>query len=473
MRSLICSVSVIVCGLSSSGLAATFGPDSVRGSTLAVQIDEVARVGTPAASNNFASPVVSHGDLYIVDQRGTLYRAEGAGFSPVVAAIPDELSPTGRTALTNVAAGVSEDELFVLYTSSTLPTGLMAAQLPTGVSGADVAGTPLADVYDWRGNGAVYHVLYRYAVSDAGLSAPEPISAYEIQSPGAHSGGGLVTLPNGRLLLATGDNLPWGYNGLEAAQDTASHVSKLLLIDPDTGATTVAAKGVRNTQSLWLRKDQGETTVVFADIGGVTAEEINAIPLADLTDTSTIENFGWGIADDGQAREGTFIVESGPARSSGTPTAVGEVDPDALSEAGFETPYAQFNRGTPGDAFAVSGVAFSDLSFDLIETLFADLASGSLFATTDRLTEDVVDVFEVTLFDNAMEETSLLDLSIRSRTDPRFFTFADGTAGVLIESTGVLYRLTEIAAPAVSLPASGTLLGACLFGLYGLRRRRL
>ena len=35
------------------------------------------------------------------------------------------------------------------------------------------------------------------------------------------------------------------------------------------------------------------------------------------------------------------------------------------------------------------------------------------------------------------------DGSSPARADPRFFTFADGTAGVFLETTGDYYRLTE------------------------------
>lgn len=84
----------------------------------------------------------------------------------------------------------------------------------------------------------------------------------------------------------------WPMNGLDAPQDDSVHVSKLLLIKPETGSTEVAANGLRNTQSLRLHQDAGDTYLVFADIGGDTAQDINAIAFAEVLDTSAIENSG-------------------------------------------------------------------------------------------------------------------------------------------------------------------------------------
>ncbi len=461
-----------LCGVAVCAEASPIGPDPVLPSSLAVQITEAGQVGTPDARNNFASPVVVDGVLYVVDQRGTLYREGTAGFDAIAADPPAGVTPFGKTAIANISAGSAPGEIFVLYTSSTNPAGLVAPELPEGVSGECCDdGTQVSDLYDYNGTGPSYQVLARYTIGPSGLTDPDPIASFEVQgSGGAHRGGGMVTLPDGQVLLATGDSLPWGLNGLDAPQDDGSHLSKLLLIDPDSQSVTVAAKGVRNTQSLHLAQQNGETFVVFADIGGVTAEEVNAIRVADLTDTSKVENFGWGIASDGNAREGTFYVETGEARTAGTPAAIGVAEPDAPSEAEFEAPYAQFNREIPGSFVAISGVAFSQASFDLISTLSSDLVSGLLYGTSAPLGDSVVDVFDVALFDADLQETSLLDLSIQDRTDPRFFNFADGGAGVLIESTGALYRLTEIAAQAVPLPATMLMILSAFGALRGVGR---
>ncbi len=107
----------------------------------------------------------------------------------------------------------------------------------------------------------------------------------------------MVTIPSdnvqapGKILFSVGDCLPLGVNGLFGAQSPNSVCAKLLLIDPMTpGSYKIAASGVRNSQQMNI---EGEN-LVFMDIGGVTAEEVNVVPLADILDTETVENFGWG-----------------------------------------------------------------------------------------------------------------------------------------------------------------------------------
>merc|ERR1711935_734782 len=91
-----------------------------------------------------------------------------------------------------------------------------------------------------------------------------------------------------------------------------------------------------------------EMIMAFMDIGGVTAEEVNAFPLSAL-DSGSILNFGWGRSfEDGFAREGTFLVDHG------TPLVLG-TDPPCLAsapigEAGYVQPWVQFGR-TPDDIF--------------------------------------------------------------------------------------------------------------------------
>ena len=80
-------------------------------------------------------------------------------------------------------------------------------------------------------------------------------------------------------------------------------------------------------------------------------------------------------------------------------------------------------------------------------------------------------MFAVNLVDIFGDPTTLLALNDRSRDDPRFFQFADGGAGVLLERSGKIYRLTELKPSVVPLPAAGWLLIGSVGGIFLLRRR--
>lgn len=252
-------------------------------------------------------------------------------------------------------------------------------------------------------------------------------------------------MPDGRLAYTTGDNLPFGMEGRRAPQDDNSHLSKLLIVDPANGRVEVAAKGLRNVQHI--QRTVQPAGIAFADIGGVTSEEANFISWSDFLDTSTIENFGWGRNADGLAREGTFYVNEGtPFKLGDRPTATGQAP---VPEPGFRQPLAQYGRGdlSPFTFVAASGPAVSNKSFHQISMAIGDLASGEVFATTDKIEGLNVQLFLVNLVgtdgDPVGPTNSLNDLA-GGRSDPRFFLFPNGRAGVLLEATGAFYHLTEL-----------------------------
>ena len=139
--------------------------------------------------------------------------------------------------------------------------------------------------------------------------------------------------------------------------------------------------------------------VGFADIGGITAEEVNYVPLADLLDTSTIENFGWGRNPDGLAREGTFYIGPGVPLVFSTEPPTEGVSPSP--EPGFMQPLAQYGRNDPNGGFAVSGPVSSEESFNAITTLFGDLSKGIVYATTAPITDTNATVFRVNPYPRA------------------------------------------------------------------------
>ena len=471
-------------------------PSPILESDLTVQVDYIGTMpfelgfnfaGEPAP--NLGSPVSIQNKLYLIDQSDAIYRLNGSNNNPQIQEIfnifeaPEELTFDNRESILNIAPGSSYNSIYVMFTSATEPTtDIPISRLPDPLP--ELVGLekePVDDLYrietlpesvsflDPPETG--YQVLYEYKLAGSELTEPRAIAAFETQLGVAnHRGGGMLTLPDGKILFATGDALPLGADGRSAPQDLTEHVGKLLIIDPEDGSFEVAAKGVRNVQHLELvhsdpRDDRDYVScdrddynddynyddynynsenilVAFADIGGVTAEEINYVSLHDLLDTSTIENFGWGRNSDGLAREGTFYIEPGVPLVLGTSPPVSSSAPSP--ETGFIQPQAQDGRNDPNGGIAVSGPVTSKVSFDEITGLFSDLSSSIVYATTDPYTEIDSDVFKVNLIDeNGTPLDSLQDLT-GGRADPRFFQFPDGSAGVLTEATGDFYQLSEV-----------------------------
>ena len=447
-------------------------PNQVLPSDLTVQVTPVTTMPSvdgpgivPLTSGpNLASPVAVKNKLYLIDQNDAIYRLnrdDGVQKIFGVDEAPDGLQLDNRQSILNIAPGSKANSLYVMFTSGTAPTTptptplyLLPPPLP-GVCCDPVAPIPVDDLYRigpipgpvsfFGTTRTEYQVLYEYKLAGDKLKDPRAIAAFETQSGPTQNGGGMLTLPDGRVLFATGDALPEGSDGRAAPQDPNQVVGKLLIVDPDDGSVEVAAQGVRNAQHLEYVDGPGGPAVAFGDIGGVTAEEVNVVALSDLLDASLIENFGWGRNADGNAREGTFYVAPGVPLVLGTEPPVLGFAPSP--EPGFIQPSAQYGRNDPNGGVAVTGPVTSTASFSTITAFFGDLASGVGYATTGPLTDVDQSVFRVNLVDEAGSPLDSFQDLASGRADPRFFRFPDGTAGVLIEATGDVYRLTEIASP--------------------------
>jgi subtilisin family serine protease len=371
-------------------------------------------IGTLGGGGNATSPIVAGAQLLLLNQTGTLYRWTGSAAQPILtaASAPAGVSPVGGESILNAAANPAGTSVFVVFTSSTVPAGVPQSVSPR--PGADA----------WQ-------VFYRYTFNGTALSSPQAIVALQVRSDG-HTGGGMLALDTGPVLFATGDNGDAGEDGRQYAQDAGNHLSKILRIDPATGAVTVLASGVRNVQRLFLNPNNGDPRVEFADLGGAISEEINSVRLADLL-ASPVENFGWGRnAGDNRAREGTFYIDPAGAVTGAAPT----------PENGFTQPVAQFGReGAP--LVGVTGIVSSTVSFTNISALFGDLPTGNVMGVTGVPGAANQTVYRVNLVNSSLAPVTLSGLA-GGRPDPRFFVFPDGTAGVLLERTGSFYRLTQI-----------------------------
>ena len=451
----------LITGLAAQSEAATLVPDPVGDIGLTVKVTELGSFAPYVYNNNYASPIAVGDYLYVVNQRGAQISTwQGGTLVTALSDLPTGVTPTGANAILNMAG--SAGTTYVRFTSSTLPSDF-----------GTIAGLPDEPAY---GTTPLYELVYAYdQAADGTLGNPRAVTAFETTNIiGVHRGDGMLVLPDGRLLIARGDNLNGNDYGLTAPQDDSETVGKLLLIDPADGSVTVVAEGVRNVQQItWA--DSTQTQIAFSDIGWRAAEEINVIDLADLLDTSTVENFGWGIAADGLAREGMFYVGyDGSGTAEVNATVLGEAP---LGEAGFVQPYAQFGREdlSYSNLFAVTGPVTS-ADFMQIGLLFGDIADGNLFATLKDASADVLnDVFKVWALEDDGSRVSLADwFSVRlsdARINLRLFTFTDGSVGLISERSGMIYALSEVL-PAVPLPAGGLLLLSALFGVGVIRRRR-
>ena len=453
-------------------------------SDLTVEVEYVGTMPRSPFFNNIASPqpygnrelfLISHvpTNVFSFDTKtGATTQIYGPSDTPT------DIVPFGAFALMNVAGNAAKNKVYTVISSETVPSGTPTRLLPApsdpsgGVEDFLFIDTFNPPAGSGNGNGGsgplfgrniydidapaytlffgpvpikvVYQVFFEWNYVGGTLSNPRPFLALQTQEGPFHSGGGLIVIPDGRLAYTTGDNLPFGMEGRRAPQDDASHLSKLLIIDPDTGEIEVAAKGLRNVQHV--QRTVEPSGIAFTDIGGVTAEEVNFISWSDFLDTSTIENFGWGRNADGFAREGTFYVNEGvPFKLGDQPAAVGAAP---VPEAGFRQPLAQYGRGllSPFNFVAASGPVVSNRSFREISLIMGDLANGEVYATTDKITATDAPLFLVNLVDengaSLGPNNSLNDLA-GGRVDPRFFLFPNGEAGVLLEATGDFYRLTE------------------------------
>jgi len=458
------------------------------------------------------------GKLYFMNQMlGIIYSYDNATVKKIWDMEENEIpsgldlnfygSPGQTFKVHNIVEGENADEIIVVLTSKTLPTGWSEPDAPLPAPGAYsgyVCKSPdnttfVRDIYRMgvlpecvANNGGfetftIYNVFYKFTFDESGQLAnnPTPFFVIENQMVPGHLGGGAVALEGGKILWSVGDCLLFGFDGNYAPQSDDQTCGKILLIDStEVGSFEIAAKGVRNSQQMSViegpmevtttrptttkafkskkgtkgKKKKGQTstnphTLVFMDIGGVTAEEVNAVSMEDILDTSTIENFGWGRNQiDGKTREGTFYVAPGYGGVLGDQPAC---ESRIFSpEEEYIHPWIQFGRSPLDFYYGITSFATSDKSFDKLALAWTEFNTGNVLGTTESYSSDGPSKgYKINLYDADMTPLpmGLNDLVKKElgevyyyRGDPRLFHYPDGTVGVFIERTGVFYKLTEI-----------------------------
>ena len=389
-----------------------FVPDAIRPSDLKVRLD---LVGTMPSKTNPTSPATAGKSLLLIDQAGALFLWNGSRADVLLSKsnLPAGVKLMGYEPFLNVAANGAGTTVYVMFISSSVPKDVPKHQSPHAESNA-------------------WYLLYAFDFDGASLTRPRPIVALQ-ERPDGHSGGGMVVLPGESVLFAAGDNGDSYEDGGINAQDPSNHLAKIIQIDPGTGAIKVVAVGVRACQRLTIDTFGGDARLSFVDPGGWVSEEINSVRVTDLAGAAPL-NFGWGRAStDGRSREGTFYIDK-----LGNSTAKAPAD-----EPDFIQPVAEFGR-EKATQVAVSGPVHSSSSFQTITFLFGDLVSGAVYAVTGPPSALHQPVLAVSLVDGQGQTVTLKGLANAQRGDSRFFTFPDGTAGVLLEATGQFFQLTEL-----------------------------
>jgi glucose/arabinose dehydrogenase len=149
---------------------------------------------------------------------------------------------------------------------------------------------------------------------------------------GAHFGGRMVFLPDGTLLLTTGD----GFEYREKAQDKASGLGKILRLtaegkpapgNPFEGDATAKAEtwsyGHRNPQGLAI--DPATGTVYQSEHGALSGDEVNVIEKG--------ANYGWPIATYSLDYSGAVISPN--AELEGTKPAIAVWKPERFAPSGL------------------------------------------------------------------------------------------------------------------------------------------
>lgn len=305
-------------GIAACGVDAEIDETAVTSSSSSTSAGESAPALTLLAEVD--EPVdasVRTGDeaLYVVSRAGRVHRiVDGSVVEPVALDISDLTQAEGERGLLGLAFSPDGSVAYVNYT-------------------------------DLNGD----TVVARLTVNADGTIDPASMrSLLTIAQPYSnHNGGDIVVEPDGMLLVPTGDGGSGG-DPDRFALDDSSLLGKVLRVDPETGAATVIARGLRNPWRVDLYDDR----LWLADVGQGEWEEVSV--LDGVSQVRDVVDFGWS------AYEGTERFN------------------DDQNSSAHEPPVLVYEHGDDGCSISGGAVAVSGALAG--RYVFADYCSGRVWS---------------------------------------------------------------------------------------------
>ena len=302
-------------------LAACTQPPPVTGEppTLSVPVNEVIALNTETVTDALVRPwglaFLPDGDMIVTQRTGGVKRVNPSGTITDITGAPVPYTE-GQAGLFDVILSpdfASDKTVFISYA---------------------------------KGNDAANNTaVFKARLSGNTLSGGEVIFEATAKDTAQHYGGRMAFLPDGTLLLTTGD----GFTYREAAQDPASHLGKILRLttsgkaaggnpfagDPNA-AHEVYSAGHRNVQGLAI--DPATGIIWSHEHGPKGGDELNRIEAG--------ANYGWPIATYGVDYSGAQI--SPYNRYGGTKDAIHNWTP-SIAPSGMTVYRGDLFKGMDGD----------------------------------------------------------------------------------------------------------------------------
>ena len=221
-----------------------------------VQLTEIGSFDQPVY---VTQPDDGSGDLFVVEQTGSVMRLPGGNGDPVqFLDLSGEIVCCGEQGLLSIAFAPDYRSSGLLYASFTDADG------------------------DTR--------VVEYERSEGESAVADPDSAREVfaqdQPFPNHNGGLVLFTPSGELLLGLGDGGSAG-DPDRNAQDPESFLGKLVRLDPGGGEPSVYALGLRNPWRYSFDRQTGDLWI--GDVGQDSLEEVDGVARGEGEGA----NFGW------------------------------------------------------------------------------------------------------------------------------------------------------------------------------------